>query len=86
MLVDTGVGAMDDDKYSGGGLFDSLRQHVIEPGEVTDVVFTHLHFGRIVWAGHDGSPTFPITEGPNRIAAAFARPDQQRSPHPARTR
>ena len=29
------------------------------PAEVTDVLFTHLHFDHIGWASVDGVPTFP---------------------------
>ncbi|WP_037910766.1 MBL fold metallo-hydrolase [Actinacidiphila yeochonensis] len=59
VLVDAGVGAFDDGKYTGGGLLDSLSRYGIEPGDVTDVVFTHLHFDHVGWAAHQGEIVFP---------------------------
>ncbi|MFE6864953.1 MBL fold metallo-hydrolase [Kitasatospora sp. NPDC057692] len=59
VLVDAGVGAHDDGRYVGGGLPDSLAGHGIAPEDVTDVVFTHLHFDHIGWASHRGRPFFP---------------------------
>ncbi|MEU9624525.1 MBL fold metallo-hydrolase [Streptomyces sp. NPDC048155] len=59
VLVDAGVGDFDDGKYSGGGLIASLSAHGIEPRDVTDVVFTHLHFDHVGWATHDGAIVFP---------------------------
>ncbi len=35
------------------------RRVGVEPGDVTDVLFTHLHFDHIGWASTDGVPTFP---------------------------
>ncbi|MGK4584148.1 MBL fold metallo-hydrolase [Kitasatospora sp. HPMI-4] len=59
VLVDAGLGDFDNGKYSGGGLLDSLREHGITPGDVTDVVFTHLHFDHIGWATNNGGIVFP---------------------------
>ncbi|GAB2699093.1 MBL fold metallo-hydrolase [Kitasatospora kifunensis] len=59
VLVDAGVGAFDNGKYSGGSLLASLAGHGIGPADVTDVVFTHLHFDHIGWATQDGVPVFP---------------------------
>ncbi|MGC5248205.1 MBL fold metallo-hydrolase [Gordonia sp. DT219] len=59
VLVDAGVGPMDEDGYVGGALLDSLAEHGVTPPEVTDVVFTHLHFDHIGWTSVDGSPVFP---------------------------
>ncbi|MFJ4654140.1 MBL fold metallo-hydrolase [Nocardia sp. NPDC088792] len=58
-LVDAGVGAYDDGKYAGGGLPDALRANGIAPEDVSDVVFTHLHFDHIGWASHRGQAFFP---------------------------
>lgn len=55
VLVDTGVGPV------GGGngrLLDSLRVLGADPGDVTDVVLTHLHFDHIGWTTLDGAPVF----------------------------
>jgi glyoxylase-like metal-dependent hydrolase (beta-lactamase superfamily II) len=59
VLVDAGVGDFDNGKYVGGGMLDSLRSHGIEPGDVSDVVFTHLHFDHVGWATHRGEIVFP---------------------------
>ncbi|GAB7188686.1 MBL fold metallo-hydrolase [Kitasatospora sp. Ki12] len=59
VLVDAGVGPFDDGRYCGGALVDSLAAHGVTPGEVTDVVFTHLHFDHVGWASVEGRPVFP---------------------------
>jgi len=42
-----------------GTMLASLVAAGVEPAEVTDVVFTHLHFDHIGWASADGVPCFP---------------------------
>lgn len=59
VLVDAGVGTIDNGKYAGGGLLDSLRDNGIGPDDVTDVVFTHLHFDHVGWATKKGQVVFP---------------------------
>jgi glyoxylase-like metal-dependent hydrolase (beta-lactamase superfamily II) len=64
VLVDAGVGpngwrAPSGAFIPGGFLLDSLRVDGIEPGAVTDVVFTHLHPDHIGWASSNGLPNFP---------------------------
>lgn len=59
ILVDAGVGPIDEGGYAGGGLLASLRALGVEPGDVTDVLFTHLHFDHVGWASLDGEATFP---------------------------
>jgi glyoxylase-like metal-dependent hydrolase (beta-lactamase superfamily II) len=59
-IVDAGVGP--DSPLSllpGGAFLDSLAAHGVAPAEVTDVIFTHLHFDHIGWASRDGVPVFP---------------------------
>jgi glyoxylase-like metal-dependent hydrolase (beta-lactamase superfamily II) len=46
--------------YEGGRLLDSLAALAIAPEQITDVVFTHLHFDHCGWASLDGQPTFPL--------------------------
>jgi glyoxylase-like metal-dependent hydrolase (beta-lactamase superfamily II) len=60
ILVDGGVGATPDPQYSlaGGELLASLAAVAVAPDDVTDVLFTHLHFDHIGWASTDGVPTF----------------------------
>jgi len=58
VLVDCGAGELHRPPFVGGELPGSLRALGVEPGEVTDVVFTHLHFDHVGWASVDGAPTF----------------------------
>jgi len=59
VLVDAGVGGINNDKYTGGGFLDSLRGHGVAPEDVTDVLFTHLHFDHVGWASRRGAVVFP---------------------------
>jgi glyoxylase-like metal-dependent hydrolase (beta-lactamase superfamily II) len=59
VLVDAGVGTIDNGEYCGGGFLDSLRGLGVAPAEVTDVVFTHLHFDHVGWATSKGEVVFP---------------------------
>lgn len=59
VLVDAGVGMIDNGKYVGGRLLDSLRAHGVMPADVTDVAFTHLHFDHVGWATRKGEVVFP---------------------------
>jgi len=58
VLVDAGIGTASTDHWSGGRLPDSLRQLGVEFGDVTDVVFTHLHFDHVGWATQQGKVMF----------------------------
>jgi glyoxylase-like metal-dependent hydrolase (beta-lactamase superfamily II) len=58
-LVDTGVGLLDAAGFKGGMLIDSLAKLGVAPGEVTDVLFTHLHFDHVGWATSKGAVVFP---------------------------
>lgn len=52
VIIDTGIGDYWNEKFtkiygvdhSQFTLFGSLKQHGIQPGEITDVILTHLHF------------------------------------------
>ena len=59
VLVDAGLGTINNDKYAGGRFLDSLAGHGITPDMVTDVVFTHLHFDHVGWATQRGEIVFP---------------------------
>jgi glyoxylase-like metal-dependent hydrolase (beta-lactamase superfamily II) len=59
ILVDTGVGTIDNGRYRGGGFLDSLRSHGVAPEDVTDVLLTHLHFDHVGWATKKGVIVFP---------------------------
>ena len=59
-LVDLGLGPRSFLGIDGGRMLESLSALGVEPAEVTDVVFTHLHFDHIGWATTaEGEATFP---------------------------
>ena len=63
MLVDTGLGTLkigEDGRYSftGGRLIDELAKSGLATDDITDVVFTHLHFDHVGWATQQGSVVF----------------------------
>jgi glyoxylase-like metal-dependent hydrolase (beta-lactamase superfamily II) len=58
VLVDAGIGTYQDEEWHGGQFLDSLRALGVTPAEVTDVVFTHLHWDHCGWATHDGEVVF----------------------------
>lgn len=63
VLVDLGVGPVSFPPPGipvpyAGVLLESLRAAGVEPHEVTDVVFTHLHLDHIGWASLDDAPVF----------------------------
>ena len=59
VLVDLGLGPGELMGIRAGSMIDNLRALGVEPGDVTDVVFTHLHIDHIGWASQDGAVTFP---------------------------
>jgi glyoxylase-like metal-dependent hydrolase (beta-lactamase superfamily II) len=59
VLVDTGVGTISNGHHSAGHFIDSLGTHGVNPEDVTDVLFTHLHFDHVGWATQQGKVTFP---------------------------
>lgn len=59
VLVDAGVGTIDNGKYAGGRFLESLAGLGVAPADVTDVVFTHLHFDHVGWATKKGEVVFP---------------------------
>jgi glyoxylase-like metal-dependent hydrolase (beta-lactamase superfamily II) len=59
VLVDAGAGRISTDVYCGGQLLESLAALGTAPDDVTDVIFTHLHFDHVGWATQKGSVVFP---------------------------
>ncbi|HXY94802.1 MAG TPA: MBL fold metallo-hydrolase [Acidimicrobiia bacterium] len=61
LLVDGGIGAVEEPPHgmNGGQLLASLAAADLSADDVTDVLFTHLHFDHIGWASTDGVPVFP---------------------------
>jgi len=56
-LIDTGVGAMSG-LFAGGAFLDHLASYGVAPDDVTDVLFTHLHFDHVGWATQQGRVVF----------------------------
>ncbi|MFI5266841.1 MAG: MBL fold metallo-hydrolase [Chloroflexota bacterium] len=65
VLVDTGIGVGTGaalrgvGTFVGGELLNSLAAQGVSPADITDVVFTHLHFDHVGWASRQGQVVFP---------------------------
>lgn len=65
VLVDAGIGERSGEirngagYYKGGELLKNLARLKVRPEDVTDVVFTHLHFDHVGWAAQGDIITFP---------------------------
>ena len=58
VLVDLGYGEGALGDTPTGRMLGSLRGLGVDPDDVTDVLFTHLHRDHVGWASADGTPTF----------------------------
>jgi glyoxylase-like metal-dependent hydrolase (beta-lactamase superfamily II) len=59
-LVDLGLGPKTFLGITGGSFLDELAGLGVSAAEVTDVIFTHLHFDHVGWAATEGGEaTFP---------------------------
>src|SRR5579872_2724236 len=65
LLVDAGLGPQSGTMrsglgtFQGGELLNNLARHGVQNEDITDVLFTHLHFDHIGWAAQQGVITFP---------------------------
>jgi glyoxylase-like metal-dependent hydrolase (beta-lactamase superfamily II) len=65
VLVDAGLGPRSGlvrngaGSFQGGELINSLAAHQVRPEDITDVLFTHLHFDHVGWASLEGAIVFP---------------------------
>lgn len=59
VLIDTGLGDLHRDPFHGGHLLEGLATEGISPGDVTDVILTHLHFDHVGWTTQHGEIVFP---------------------------
>lgn len=59
VVVDGGAGPQPKWPFAGGGFRSALAATGLNRSDVTDVIFTHLHFDHIGWASVDGRPYFP---------------------------
>ena len=57
VLVDCGVGTVKG-MFTGGRFIDSLTNAGVSPADITDVLFTHLHFDHVGWATQKGRIVF----------------------------
>lgn len=80
-LIDTGIGHKFDEKFakiygldfSGHTLESSLEHHGFRTSDITDVVFTHMHFdhcGGAVRQGEDGHPGLTFPKAPHWVHTA----------------
>lgn len=58
VLVDAGIGAINNETMTGGALGDSLAAAGFAPDDITDVVLTHLHFDHVGWTTRKGEIVF----------------------------
>ena len=59
VLIDLGYGPEPPSGLSGGALLANLGAVGVQPGDITDVVFSHLHPDHVGWATCAGVVTFP---------------------------
>lgn len=59
IVVDAGIGPRAKYPFAAGGFRSALVAAGVARAEVTDVIFTHLHYDHIGWAAIDGRPYFP---------------------------
>ncbi|MCX5535137.1 MBL fold metallo-hydrolase [Streptomyces sp. NBC_00006] len=59
ILIDAGGGVFADEGTRTGALLDNLRRAGVDPTDVTDVCFTHMHWDHVGWSTTDGDITFP---------------------------
>lgn len=57
-LVDAGLGSLQLEGFTGGRLLSELAATGTSPEQITDVVFTHLHFDHVGWATQKGRVVF----------------------------
>jgi len=59
VMIDAGLGTVDNDKFHGGAMLDSLAAFGLTPADVTDIILTHLHFDHVGWCTQKGEVVFP---------------------------
>jgi glyoxylase-like metal-dependent hydrolase (beta-lactamase superfamily II) len=59
LLIDLGYGPEPPASLRGGFLLANLAALGVQPGEITGVVFSHLHPDHVGWASVGGTATFP---------------------------
>lgn len=59
VLVDLGQASLPSRFGRGGALMSSLSAWGVEPADVSDIIFTHLHSDHVGWSTIGGRPAFP---------------------------
>lgn len=60
VLVDNGIGeTAPGGRFQGGKLMESLALYDVKPADITDMIYTHLHFDHIGWTTREGVNQFP---------------------------
>ncbi|OZC61903.1 MBL fold metallo-hydrolase [Rhodococcus sp. 15-725-2-2b] len=59
VLIDAGGGVHSGADTTTGSMLDNLRDAGVDPSDVTDVCFTHMHWDHIGWSTVNGRITFP---------------------------
>lgn len=59
VLIDAGGGVFSDEGTTTGAMIENLRKAGVEPEDVTDVCFTHMHWDHVGWSTTGGEITFP---------------------------
>lgn len=59
ILIDAGLGNINTEDAHAGRFLESLREYGVDAADVTDVLFTHLHYDHVGWASSKGQIVFP---------------------------
>jgi glyoxylase-like metal-dependent hydrolase (beta-lactamase superfamily II) len=65
ILIDAGIGPRSGSMmgglapFQGGQLLNNLAGQKVRPSDISDVIFTHLHFDHVGWASQEGAVVFP---------------------------
>lgn len=59
ILVDAGLGTIQKGRHQGGAFLRSLAETGTAVEDVTDVVFSHLHYDHVGWSTQKGRVVFP---------------------------
>lgn len=59
VLLDAGVGDVQDEMFDGGAMLDDLARHGVAVADIETIIVSHLHSDHCGWLDRDGVPTFP---------------------------
>jgi len=58
VLLDAGVGDVQNEMFDGGQLLHSLAALGVQPADIDTIIISHLHSDHMGWLQHDGNVTF----------------------------